>query len=138
MKWQFFIQLLITIIVVIAGWFVVHLLTANRDRVNKHRDIRMDYLITAYQRLENAVHRKQESKYFRDMESSVADIQLFGNESQIEQVKIFLKEFEEKGLGSVDDLLNNLRDELREELNLSKVEGNVRWFRPEGAGKKNK
>ena len=140
MNWKLLVPLLITTMIAIIGWFAAHRLAANRDRVNKHRDIRIEYLIKAYQKLENAVHRKPEpnSSYFQDMESTVADIQLFGTESQIEKVKTFLNEFEEKGKGSLDDLLNDLRDELRKELDLSKVEGNVRWFRPEGVGWKDK
>jgi len=138
MRWQLFFQLLVTTLIVIMGWFVAHRLAAERDRINKHRDIRMGYLISAYQRLENAVHRKPEpnSPYFRDMESSVADIQLFGNESQMKKVEIFLDEFAEGGLGGLDGILNDLRDELRGELGLSKIEGNVRWFRPEGSQEK--
>ena len=140
MSRQVFIQLLLASLIVIMGWFVAHLLAANRDLDIKHRDIRMDYLIKAYQRLANAVHRepKPNSPYFRDMELTVADIQLFGNESQIKKVEIFLAEFEKKGKGSLDDLLSDLRDELRKELGLSKIEGNIRWFRPEGVGRKDK
>lgn len=135
MSWQLFFQLLVTTLIVIIGWFVAHRLAANRDRDIKHRDIRMDYLIKAYQRFANAACRepKPKSPYFRDMESTVADIQLFGNESQIKKVEIFLKEFAEGGMGGLDAILNDLRDELREELGLSKIEGSVRWFRPEGS-----
>jgi hypothetical protein len=35
----------------------------------------------------------------------------------------------EKDIFYIDDLLNDLRDELRKELDLSPVKGNVKWLR---------
>ena len=129
-----FTVLALTAIVAISGWFIVHQLGNERNRINKHRDIRIEYLISAYRRLANSSqrHPKGGSPYFRDMESAIADIQLFGTQSQIDQVYTFLKEFKATGKGPLDDLLNNLRNDLRKELSLSEIEGNVRWFRPEG------
>jgi hypothetical protein len=69
------------------------------------------------------------------MESAIADIQLFGTPSQISMVHQFSKEFAENGKASLDPILKDLRNELRNELNLSRIEENVRWFRPEGVPK---
>jgi hypothetical protein len=134
MNCELLIPLLITTLVVIIGWYVVHFFTAKRDQENKKREIRVQYLIEAFRLLANASQRKPEpnSQYFRDMESAVADIQLLGTESQIESLNAFLKEFASKGSGSLDDLLSDLRNDLRHELKLPEIKEKVRWFRPEG------
>ncbi len=134
MNWDLLLPLLITTIVAITGWCVVHFFSAKRDQENKKREIRVQYLIEAFRLLANASQRKPEpnSQYFCDMESAVADIQLLGTESQVENLNIFLKEFASEGKGSLDNLLSDLRDDLRHELKLLEIEEKVRWFRPEG------
>ena len=126
---------LITALVALAGWFVVHRLSAWRDRVNHNRKIRTEFLIKAFQNLANSANRPPTpgAQHFRDMESAVADIQLFGSKSQIKIVNSFTKEFAEKKAASLDHLLNSLRSELRKELGYEQAEENVRWFRPEGS-----
>ena len=130
-----FLPLFLTAIITIIGWFIAHQLSSERNRINKHRDIRLEYLISAYLSLADASLRPPapNSPYFQKMESAIADIQLFGSESQIEQVKAFLQEYDTKGKGSLDPLMNSLRNDLRKELKLSQIKENVHWFRPEGA-----
>jgi hypothetical protein len=127
--------LLVTVLVALGGWFAVHRLTAWRDRVNHNRKIRTEFLIKAFQNLANAANRPPSSgsQYFRDMEAAVADIQLFGSQTQIEMVESFTTEFANKGYASMDQLLNSLRGDLRKELGYESVGANVRWFRPEGS-----
>jgi hypothetical protein len=85
MNWELLVPLLITTVVAVVGWFSGHSLSASRDRANKHRDIRLEYLIEAYRRLENAGGRDLPSspEQSRDLESAIADIQLFGSLAQI-------------------------------------------------------
>lgn len=47
----------ITIIVNILGWFILHILSKRRDLSNKKKEITIQYLITAWQLLENASNR---------------------------------------------------------------------------------
>jgi hypothetical protein len=131
-NWPLLLPLLITTAVAIAGWYVADGLTAARDRSNKQREIRVQYLIEAYRRLALASQRPPQSSYFRDMEAAVADIQLFGSPSQVREVTAFLDEFQKNGKASLDPLLLDLRNDLRVELQLSVQDGPVRWFRPEG------
>ena len=102
---------LVTVLVALAGWFAVHRLSAWRDRANHNRKIRTEFLIMAFQKLGNATNRPPitGSQYFRDMESAVVDIQLFGSTSQIQMVDLFTKEFGETRKASLDPLLNSLR-----------------------------
>ena len=128
---------IITVLVALTGWFIVHRLTAWRDRVNHRRQLKTKYLISSYRRLANSANRPpaKDSPYFRDMESAIADIQLFGTKNDIELVCSFLNEFAEKGHASLDPLLLTLRNSLRSELGYEGVSENVRWFRPEGSPK---
>lgn len=125
---------IVTVLVALTGWLVVHRLTAWRDRANHKRQIQIEYLISAFRRLANSANRQpqENSPYFRDMESAIADIQLFGDKKDVELVKNFLDEFLHSGQASMDPLLSKLRSKLRKELNYDEVTENVNWFRPEG------
>jgi len=109
---------LVTVGVALAGWFAVHRLTAWRDRVNYKREMQTDFLVKAFQGLANAAERQPTpgAQHFRDMESAVADIQLFGSKAQIALVEKFTRDFEETKQASLDPLLNSLREDLRKEL----------------------
>lgn len=122
---------LVTAVVALAGWFVVHRLSAWRERVSHNRKIQTEFLIKAFQDLANAANRPPapDSQHFRDMESAVADIQLFGSKSQIQLADSFAREFSEKQVAPLDPLLNSLRSDLRNELGYEQVNGNVRWLR---------
>lgn len=126
---------IVTVLVALFGWLVIHRLTAWRDRVNHRRQIQTDYLISAFQRLANSANRppSTSSVYFKDMESAIADIQLFGNLQDVEIVNSFLEEFSSKGQASLDQLLSTLRDKLRKELNYEALTENVRWLRVGGS-----
>jgi len=131
------IPLLVTTAVAIGGWYGVNHFAAKRDRANKQRDLRIEYLISAYSKLANASWRdpKVGSRYFKDMETAMADIQLFGTDSHIKKANEIMDEFQRTGYGTLNKLLRELRDDLRQEMNLSKIEGDVQWFRPEGVPK---
>ena len=131
MNWS----IIIPAIIIILGWYAVHYLNTERDRQNKLRDIRIQYLIEAYRSLANSAQRPPEknSPYFRQIEAAVADIQLFGTKSQIEKVHIMLAEYPKTATLPLDPLLNDLRNILRTELNLPPEQKNVQWLRMEGA-----
>jgi hypothetical protein len=136
-SWETLLKLmpLVAVVVAVFGWFIGSGLNASRDQTNKRREIRLQYQIETYRRLALASQRKPEpgSKYFRDLEAAVADVQLFGTESQIREVGKFLDEWKAQSRGETDELLVDLRNDLRKELGQPPVPGNVRWFRPEGA-----
>lgn len=101
--------------------------------------MRADFLLGAFLKLANASHRPPErgSPYFRDMETAIAEIQLFGNAKQIAMVEDFTTQFAAKGQASMDDLLNSLRADLRKELGYDTVVDGIQWFRPEGSPLRN-
>jgi len=104
------------------GWFVGNWLSLRRDRINKRRDLRVQYLIEAYRRLENASNRQPlPEEHGRALESAIADIQLFGSPTQVELAIRFARGFAQSKNESLDNLLADLRSDLRKELTLESV-----------------
>lgn len=119
----------VTAAVVIVGWYVAHYLTGKRDQTNKRRDLRVQYLIEAYRRLESAGNRPLTQEVAPEFEKAVADVQLFGTRKQVELARTFALGFAKNGTHSLDPLLNELRQELRKELNLESVPANITYLR---------
>lgn len=125
------LTLLIPTVVAIISWFVGSWLSVRRDRANKRRDLRIQYLIEAYRRLATATERKlTDASYFADLDSAIVDVQLFGSENQIAAAQEFAKELAEHRMAQLGELLASLRDDLREELKLERVEGSLVVLRP--------
>ncbi|HLX96539.1 MAG TPA: hypothetical protein VKU37_12415 [Verrucomicrobiae bacterium] len=120
MNWQLLGPLLVTTVVAICSWFVVHALNIKRERISKQKEQRILYLIEAYRRLESCAHRGDELDSSK-LESAVADIQLFGTSRQVELVQTFTTKIAADGSASMDDLLQDLRQDLRIELKLEPV-----------------
>jgi Tfp pilus assembly protein PilN len=123
------LALLIPTLVAVVSWFVGSWLAVRRDRANKRRDLRVQYLIEAYRRLEAAGHRSLVPPYSSDMESAIADIQLFGSSVQVAAAQKFAFEMAQQRQASTDELLDSLRTELREELELEHIDGKLAFFR---------
>jgi len=138
------LKFLVPAIVAVLGWFVAHQFNVYRDRTNKQRDLRIQFLLEAYRRLESAANRPEAGKKEQDkFESAIADIQLLGTKSQIEELMRFLAEWNSssKGGASINPLLELLRTHLRNELKLEKNIPTVKIFRfenryPEGSKQK--
>ena len=107
-------------IVAILIWYLSSRDLAKKEKENKRREIRLNYLIDAYQRLESASNRPFDPKstYSRNIESAISDIQLFGSRKQSDLAQEFSKTYADAHDASVDDLLNELRNDLRKELDL--------------------
>ncbi len=129
MNLQILVPLLITTFVAIVGWYVVHRFSVSRDVANKRRELRVQYLIEAYRRLEFAGNRPLTKDVAVEFERAVADIQLFGTPRQVELARVFALGFAEKGTHPLDPLLNELRQDLREELKLAPVEKRITYLR---------
>jgi hypothetical protein len=122
-------SLLITAIVAILGWAVIHRLSMRRDLVNKRRELRVQYLIEAYRRLEFVGNRPLTRELGPEFEKAIADVQLFGTPRQVELAREFALGFAKSGTHALDPLLNELRNNLRNELNLEPVQGNITYLR---------
>ena len=117
--------------VVILGWGVSHYLSVSKDRKAKQRDMRIQFLLEAYRRLEAAANRPESGKEEQDrFESALADIQLLGTKTQIEELMRFSEQWNSAGgTASINPLLELLRTHLREELDLEKEIPDIVIFR---------
>ena len=116
----------------IIGWFAAHTLTVQRDRANKRREVRVNALISAYQRLSRCCELKEQADLYSRaelLESAIADIQLFGNCEQVEEVESFVATLIRDKTANIHTLLMLLRRDLRKELRLPVISTNLTWIR---------
>ncbi|MBI3137593.1 MAG: hypothetical protein HYZ15_03305 [Sphingobacteriales bacterium] len=131
MNWQLFLPLLATSVVTMSGWYILHFLARKRDIENKKKELRINYLIEAWRRLERCVNRKNTDPT-HDIENSIADIQLFGTPKQIELAGRVISNLVKDKNANLDELLEELRQDLRKELFLEKIETKIQIFRLKG------
>lgn len=110
------------------GWAIVHFLTKKRDSSNKKKEIQIDYLIKAWNLLESASNRR-DNNLNKNIETALANIQLFGTKSQILLTEKIADDISSKGKADVLDLLIELRKELRKELNIDQVTDTFKFIR---------
>lgn len=118
--WSFIISLTALLFSFISI-FIAHSLSKKRDLINKKKEMRIKYLITAWQLLERASNRQDNSLIY-DLEKAIADIQLFGSLEQIRLSKELVSSFMKTRTADTSELLNELRNDLRKELDLDAVE----------------
>lgn len=129
MKIELLFPLSVTTLVVISGWYFVHRFNIARDRSNKKRDLQIQYLLEAYRRLERASNRPKNFDNDHELESAIADIQLFGTVEQVKLAEKFSFDIAQNNHASTDELLINLRTELRKELGLEQVNPEIVYLR---------
>jgi len=119
-----------TALIAVISWVIGHYFNSKRDQTNKRRDLTNQHLINAYRILTNEiVQRPQTKESDQKLELIIAEIQLFGSNEQIEMVKIVANDIVNKKKFNLDNLINSLRKELRVQLGLDPVDGNVTWLR---------
>ncbi|MGL1932509.1 MAG: hypothetical protein OCC45_12255 [Desulfotalea sp.] len=87
-------------------WIIAHHFTSKREAQIKRREIRVTFLIIAYQKLENAIQRSS-SQVGKDLESVIADIQLFGTHEQILLAKNVANNISNSGQVDLEQLLQS-------------------------------
>lgn len=112
----------ITVAISILGWFIGYISNWKINEKSKEKEMITKYLIEAYRILSNCCQRKELSP---DLEKAVSDIHLFGTEKQIELVQKFINELINSHSAQYNDLLLELRNNLRNELNLPLVNGEI-------------
>lgn len=115
-------------VVAVVSWFVGHRLSVRKDLATKRRELRVQYLIEAYRRLEGAAHRS-DAERLKDFESAVADIQLFGSGRQVQLVHKLVADIAKDGFATFNPLLELLRTELRHELGMRPESTDVKILR---------
>lgn len=125
------IPLAVTTIVAFGGWFVAHWFSARRDTRNKQRDARVQFLREAYKTIAAICDSNDLIGKLPDLQSALNDIQLFGTPEQVELLGKFVSEIN-SGSANLNDLMAELRDEIRDQLSLEPLTGYRYHIRSEG------
>ncbi len=129
MDWKLFSQLLVTVLVALAGGWLGHHFASRRDLLNERRKLRVTYLLEAYRKLEDASNRNDADRAWPLFESAIADIQLLGSPKQVELARRFALDMAKRHTAPLDPLVNDLRRSLRDELELPEVKETVVYLR---------
>lgn len=117
------LKILVPVLVALVGWGVVHELNLKSDKKFRQREVRLEYLVTAYRNLEQGINRerKTEEQNFA-FESAIADIQLLGTPEQVKLIKEFSVAHAAGNKGNMEAVLESLRNDLRQEIGLQELE----------------
>ncbi len=121
-------DLIIQCIITVIGWIVVYIFAIRQNTQIKKKEVTIEYLIQAWGKLEKASNRK-DNRYNTEIETAIADIQLFGTNRQIELAQQFAEEIARNKESSTLDLLVLLREDLRKELKLERVPRKFKFVR---------
>ena len=117
-------------LLVVAGWFLAHWLTARRELAAKRRESRLRALEAAYMRIATSSNRPLTSEIIERIETFVSEIQLYGTPRQVELMGEIVHAFKKpNNTVYYDVLLADLRDTIRHELRLEAIKGYVWWVR---------
>lgn len=121
-------DLIIQCIITVIGWIVVYIFAIRQNTQIKKKEVTIEYLIQAWGKLEKASNRK-DNRYNTEIETAIADIQLFGTKRQIELAQQFAEEIARNKESSTLELLILLREDLRKELKLDRVPRKFKFLR---------
>lgn len=121
-------DLIIQCIITVIGWIVVYIFAIRQNIQIKKKEVTIEYLIQAWGKLEKASNRK-DNRYNTEIETAIADIQLFGTKRQIELAQQFAEEIARNKESSTLELLVLLREDLRKELKLERVPRKFKFLR---------
>ncbi|MCK4912109.1 MAG: hypothetical protein KAS05_00120 [Candidatus Omnitrophica bacterium] len=111
-------NIIIPILSALFGLIFGHWLNRRRNFENKKREIRINYLIEAYRKLERGAIPNAKNFDKGDFESAIADIQMLGNLEQVNIAYEFAIKATQGDGSKLQELLENLRMELRNELSI--------------------
>ncbi|WP_430815188.1 hypothetical protein [Carboxylicivirga sp. RSCT41] len=124
------LKISIPVLVAITGWLIGNYFSNRRAQKQKKRDLTLNHVIDAYRTLVNEIaHRGETPERNRKLEALVTDIQLFGSLEQAKLARKLADDVAAGGTFQLDPLINSLRNDLRKELKLKPIDGNVRWLR---------
>lgn len=100
-----------------------------KDYNNKIREIRIEYLISAYKDIEDCIQRKNNTKKNKHkFEKAFGSIQLLGNPEEIKVLQEFMSSIKSHSMDA-DKLLKTLRHSLRKELGLNNDIPHLKFLR---------
>jgi hypothetical protein len=119
------VAIVVGVAIAAAGWIANGVLARRAVR----RRMRVEYLVSAYRRLEAASNRNMTRDHETAIESAISDVQLFGTPRQVELADRFAREFATTSSADSTPVLEELRTALRAELLLEKIPPRSVWLR---------
>lgn len=116
---------IVAALIAVGGWIASGYLARRGDR----RKLRIEYLLSAYRRLDAMSNRDMTSQHELDLESAISDIQLLGTPAQIALADELARAFVDTRSAVTGPLLERLRRDLRRELTLEDVPPRMLWLR---------
>ena len=130
MNWTLVASIGIPSALVVAGWFFAHWLSARRQLAARRREARLKALEAAYMRLATSSNRELTNELIDKLETFVSEIQLYGTPKQIALMGKIVETFKVPGaVVPYDAILIDLRNTIRNQLQLEPVAGDVWWLR---------
>ena len=111
-EWKY----IIPICTAIAGLVGGHFFADRRENLKRKREIRIEYLVSAYRKLEKGATPTSKEYSSGEFEAAISDIQLFGNHEQVILAHKFCQAAANGDGSLLQKLLENIREELRKEL----------------------
>jgi len=128
-----YFKILVTITLAVIGWISGHYFTNRRAIHSKRRELVTEHLVNAYRVLAHDVSHREITKERREkLENILSDVQLFGSNGQVDLARSLADDAAQNSVFELDPLINSLRNDLRSELGLETIKGNVRWLRYTG------
>jgi hypothetical protein len=106
-----------SVAIAVGGWLV----SQAQARRATRRNMRIEYLLDAYRRLDRASNRVLTPETSRELEAALGDIMLLGSASQVDLAVEFVRKFASERSADSQPLLLELRNSLRQELLLSQL-----------------
>lgn len=119
--------LVVTAVIAISGWLVAHGFTVKREIEQKKREVRVRYLREAYLNIANLCDRGSFPNDIAQLQDALNDIQLFGDEAQVELVGKVVTSLTTENTADFNELLKQLRNEIRGHIGLNALSSS-RWY----------
>ena len=126
------LSIFLPVFTAVFGWTIGYYLTIRKSRLDKKRDISTENMIRIYRIICDKLHRESGNELYKEFEHISTDLQLFGTKRQIKFVKEIMRSIvEHDEITDFEDLINDIRNHLRKELYLEKLESNnnITYFR---------
>ena len=113
------LAIITTALIALATWFVTQ--AQAQARRATRRNMRINYLLDAYRRLDGASNRQLAEATARDLEAAISDIILLGSPHQARLAEDFARMFAAERDADTQPILQDLRQSLRKELLLERL-----------------
>lgn len=123
------LQVLVSALVALVVVSLTHAFTSYRDRQNRRREQRINYLVNVYRAFSKANMHPKLYEVAGELEQAVADVQLFGTPKQVRLVRQFARDLGTEQSAQINDLLVELRESLRAELGAAPIPRDNVWLR---------